>query len=176
MAHCSNSCVFNRQFVPLRGRPDSPYLIVGEAPGAKELQLGQPFVGPAGQLLSRYLVSAGIPEELCAFTNTTCCVDLTRTPAKPTPEDILACRPRLQEEINTSSAKLVIALGATASAELLPGMRITGARGKFRRVRDKVVISSYHPSAVLRGNSQYGELLLKDLITARRYVSGAILG
>lgn len=151
-----------------------PFTIIGEAPGRVELQRNMPFVGPAGQLLNDMLALCGIDRDECYLTNTVCCVDLNRRPPTPTVEEILACHDRLWDEVCGVQSKIIICMGATASSQFFPGMTITAARGKLRSVDisgvQRTVISTYHPSAVLRGNKQYRDLILDDLTMARRYV------
>ncbi len=176
MSACANGiCAYGRQFVGGFGDTGAPFLLIGEAPGYYELQQGRPFVGRAGKKLNEILAAVGIDRETeCSFINTVCCVELTRKPAKPTPEEIISCDTRFWTDISEHDCELIICLGATAASKLFPGVGISEIRGKFRAVvigdRTYTAISTYHPSAILRGRPEYQALVMEDLRRARRYV------
>lgn len=174
MSECRTECVFGRQFVGASGKLDAPLFICAEAPGKQELKWGRPLVGPAGQLLDKLLTQVGIDSKNTYKTNACCCVDMDREIKKPNVEELIACKPRLLDEMAASSSKLILLLGGTSQEQLIPGIRITAARGKFRAVdiggSRKVLLSTYHPSAILRGKDEYRQLVLEDLALAKRFI------
>jgi uracil-DNA glycosylase len=165
---CSGICQYGRQFVGGQGPVPADYLVVGEAPGAVELDTGLPFQGPAGRLLNRLLGLAGIDRENCRVVNAVCCVDLKREIRKPLPDEIEACWPRLQLEVTNCDPKVIILLGNVALTKFFPGMTITQARGKFRSYNGTPVIATYHPAYCLR-NPIGTPLVVADLELAHDY-------
>lgn len=165
------SCPFDRTQVLGRGPVPAPYCLVGEAPGAKEVQQGEPFIGPAGKLLNRILTSAGISRDECYITNTVGCIDLTREIKKPLPAEVDACWPRLEAEIAMVNPQIIICLGNTAQERFFPGLSISRARGKLRMWDNRLVIASYHPARALpHRNPECESLIIEDLIIARKAV------
>lgn len=163
-------CAFDRIFISGAGPLPAPILLIGENPGAREIDTGIPFVGPAGKVLDTCLLSAGIDRAQCRVTNIACCADLKRDIRKPTPGEIEACMPRLLHEITACDPKIIVCLGGTPQGEFLPGLRITGARGKLRAwvhpYTKKVypVLSTYHPSFTLHSPASGAkQLIIEDL-------------
>lgn len=170
-----SKCKYGRTYVASWGRRDSPYLLIAEAPGKVEVQKGRPLIGPAGQTQKNLLASVGIDMDAeCALMNTVCCVNLSRRPPKPTPEEVIACSPRFWEEVAAFEGKIIICLGAVAAERLFPGVKITEIRGKLRAFRlgeiTYVATATYHPSSLLHGRKEYKELILEDLARAKRFV------
>jgi DNA polymerase len=159
------------------GPADARVVLVGEQPGDVEDRKGEPFVGPAGRLLDRALVDAGIDRSQTYVTNAVKHFRFTLTPKRrlhrtPGPEHIAACRPWLDAELALVDAELVVCLGATAAKALLgPSFRITKQRGQLMpfeppgapgaggtlfdeaedgAVHAKWIMATTHPSAVLR--------------------------
>lgn len=145
--------------------------IVGEAPGAVELRLGRPFVGPSGQLLERALAEAGLRREEVHVTNA-CLCDPGGTP-KAT--NYMSCRPRLIEELKTVQPRVVLAVGNIATRTLLRGeKRITQVRGDIIQNQELgvPVVPTYHPAAVLRTPSLWQDFL-RDVKKAANISRGA---
>jgi len=134
--------------VPGDGGMDSGILIVGEAPGAEEDRLGQPFVGRAGKLLNELLESAGVVREEVFITNTVKC----RPPKNRNPNtaELKACRKWLDAQIELISPKLIIILGRVALKELTGKEKIKEFHGKVSEFSGKKYFVTYHPSAGLR--------------------------
>lgn len=170
MSECTGTtCSFGRQCVGGSGKITAPLLVIMEAPGKVELQQGLPAVGPAGKLMDRMLAAANISrQDEVRVINTVQCVEIGRRPPTPTVEEINSCHSRLMADIEQSQAKIILCLGNTASQQLLPELKITPARGKFRKIGDKLVLSSYHPSAVLHGGNSYSDLIQEDMGRVRR--------
>ncbi|MFJ9822462.1 UdgX family uracil-DNA binding protein [Streptomyces sp. NPDC101151] len=119
------------------GDTDAHVLLLGEQPGDEQDRQGRPFVGPAGKVLRRALVDAGIDPERVYVTNAVKHFKFTvaegrkrRIHKAPSLREMTACRPWLVAELRVVSPKIVVALGATAGRALLgPGFRVTEQRG-----------------------------------------------
>ncbi len=132
-------------------------MLVGEQPGDQEDIAGEPFVGPAGQLLRESLREAGIDPAEVYLTNAVKHFKWQprgkrRIHDKPNREEVLACRMWLNEEIETVKPHLIVALGATAAGTLLgSAARVTRDRGKFfESSLAPLVTVTVHPSSILR--------------------------
>src|SRR2546423_13655408 len=154
-------------------------MLVGEQPGDKEDLAGEPFVGPAGQLLDRALSEAGIDREAVYVTNAVKHFKWTprgkrRLHQKPNAAEVAACKPWLLAEIETVRPDLVICLGATAAQSLLgPKFRVTKQRGEIIELPMARVVATVHPSSILRASdaeSREAEfaLFVHDLEVARK--------
>ena len=135
--------------VPGEGSLDAPVLFVGEGPGAEEDRTGRPFVGAAGQYLDKWLASINLDRARCFIANCVKC----RPPQnrEPHPEEIGACLPYLERQIDAVKPRLICCLGRIAAQTLLGTTSSLGAlRGKIHQRKGIPVIVTYHPSAVLR--------------------------
>jgi DNA polymerase len=129
--------------------PGAPVLLVGEAPGAQEDQVGRPFVGRAGQLLDRLLSDAGLDRAKLSVANVVKC----RPPANRTPRraEVARCRGWLEAQIALLDPRLVVTLGGTALGWALgPGHRLADVRGRVHEWQERRLVATYHPSAALR--------------------------
>ena len=139
------------------GRQRSLIMFIGEQPGDKEDLAGRPFVGPAGVLLDQALEEAGIDRAKVYLTNVVKHFKWEprgkrRIHKKPNGEEITACRPWLQAEINVIHPRAIICLGATAAqAVISPKFKVTLQRGQFvaSELADYVT-ATVHPSSILR--------------------------
>ncbi|HEY5893339.1 MAG TPA: uracil-DNA glycosylase [Chthoniobacterales bacterium] len=140
------------------GNPDADLMFVGEAPGAEEDLQGEPFVGPAGQLLTKMILAMGIRREDVYIANI-----VKFRPGmppgqsgnrKPTPDEMAACLPWLEEQIATIQPKVLVALGGTA-LEGLSGkpQSITKSRGSWATYYGIPLMPTFHPSYLLRNQS-----------------------
>jgi uracil-DNA glycosylase len=138
-----------RQAVPGFGPDHSGVMFIGEGPGFEEDQQGRPFVGPAGQLLTKMIQAIDLRREDVYITNVVKC----RPPENRTPleEEIIACRPFLEEEIRRIDPKILVALGSCA-AQTLSGTskKISDLRGHFLDLQGRRFIATYHPAYLLR--------------------------
>ena len=142
------------QAVPGEGSPDTEVFFVGEGPGQREDEQGRPFVGPAGKLLEELLGLVGWRREDVFITNVVKC----RPPGNrdPEPDEIEACRPYLQRQLEALDPALVVTLGRFSLQSFMPGERIGRAHGTTRPVdpstgaRDATALAMYHPAAALR--------------------------
>jgi DNA polymerase len=140
------------------GNIDAQLMFVGEAPGADEDEQGEPFVGRAGQLLTKIILATGLSRADVYIANILKC--RPDTPGQsagnrpPTPEERATCIPYLQEQIDLIKPKAIVALGATAVDGLLgkaPG--ITKLRGQWQTYRSIPLMPTYHPAYLLRNQS-----------------------
>ena len=135
-------------------------MLVGEQPGDQEDLAGEPFVGPAGQLLRASLVEAGLDPAEVYLTNAVKHFKWEprgkrRIHEKPNREEVLACRMWLNEEIEAVKPQMIVALGATAASTLLgSAAKVTRDRGKlFESTLAPMVTLTVHPSSILRAPS-----------------------
>lgn len=130
-------------------------MLVGEEPGDSEDLAGHPFVGPAGKLLHRAMLDAGIAERDAYVTNAVKHFKFVergkrRIHQKPRLVEIRACRPWLEAEIEVIRPQLIVALGATAAQSLLgPKFKLLANRGKIQPGPPRI-LPTIHPSAILR--------------------------
>ena len=146
------------------GNPHSKLILIGEGPGADENLTGKPFVGRAGQLLTKMLQAISINRKDVYITNVVKC----RPPnnRNPQPDEINACLPYLDEQLEIIQPKLLLLLGKVAAESLL---REKKSLGKYREsihfYRDIKTYVTYHPSALLRnpGWKKYAWIDLQKL-------------
>ncbi len=143
------------------GSIEAQLMFIGEAPGADEDEQGEPFVGRAGQLLTRIIQTMGLTRDSVYIGNILKC--RPDTPGqksgnrKPTPEEMQTCIPYLHEQIDLIRPKVIVALGATAVEGLLgKTVGITKLRGNWRTYRGTPLMPTYHPAYLLR-NQALGE-------------------
>ena len=140
--------------VPGEGDPDTEVVFVGEGPGFNEDREGRPFIGRAGDLLVKMLASIGWRREDVFITNVVKC----RPPDNrdPQPDEIAACAPYLQRQLEVLDPAVVVTLGRFSMGTFMPGARISQAHGTVRPVdpatgaRAALVFAMYHPAAALR--------------------------
>ncbi len=140
------------------GNPDADIMFVGEAPGADEDRQGEPFVGRAGQLLTKIIETMGLKRGDVYIANILKC--RPDTPGQqfgnrpPTPDEMKTCLPYLLEQIDIIQPKVLVALGATAVEGLL-GMRssMSRLRGAWHEFNDTPLMITYHPAYLLRSQA-----------------------
>lgn len=135
------------------GNPDADLMFVGEAPGHDEDVQGEPFVGRAGQLLTRIIEAMGFKRSDVYIGNVNKC----RPPNNraPLPDEMDTCRPFLLRQIDIVKPKVLCLLGATAARGLLQSKEsITRLRGQFIRWRGILVMPTFHPAYLLRNPSE----------------------
>lgn len=140
--------------VPGEGSPDTEVVFVGEGPGFNEDRLGRPFVGRAGDLLTKFLATLRWKREEVFITNIVKC----RPPDNrdPEPDEIAACAPYLKRLLEILDPALVVTLGRHSLGRFMPGERISQAHGTVRSVdpetgaRAAMAFALYHPAAALR--------------------------
>src|SRR5437879_8418739 len=150
------------------GNPRADFVCIGEGPGADEDAQGLPFVGRAGQLLTKMLASVEITREEVFITNTVLC----RPPGNrnPEPDELAACAPFLADKLSVIQPKVILSLGNVATQALLRTKEAIGKlRGRIHPFGDAVLIPTFHP-ALLRRNPgpEYKRMAWEDLKLARR--------
>ncbi len=150
------------------GDPAADLMFVGEGPGAEEDRQGLPFVGRSGKLLDELLAQeVGLPREAVYIANVVKC----RPPENrdPEPEEIAACRPYLQRQVELVAPRVLVTLGNFATKLLLDTKDgITKLRGRRYAWGDGVVlVPTYHPAALLRGGTERVAETRADLVRAK---------
>ena len=133
--------------MPGEGPDDAEVIFVGEAPGFHEDQQGRPFVGAAGEFLEELLGSIGLTREDVFITNVIKC----RPPGNrdPLPQEICACQPYLDRQIELIQPTVVVTLGRFSMARAFPKARISRVHGQPRKIDGIVYYPMYHPAAAL---------------------------
>lgn len=149
------------------GAPHAGVMFVGEAPGAEEDRLGQPFVGRSGQLLDRLIAEEmGMARDDCYIANVVKC----RPPSNrnPVPVEITACRPFLDAQVEAIEPKVVVTLGNFAAQTLLGTTDgVTKLRGRTYPFRGRVLVPTFHPAYALRGGGEPLAAMRADFVRAK---------
>lgn len=162
LAHGRHNIVFGQ------GNPNASLMFVGEAPGAEEDRQGLAFVGRAGQLLTRIIESIGLSREDVYICNVTKCQPPENR--NPEPDEIMACQPFLERQIEVICPSVIVGLGKFAGQWLLktaePISRIRGRVGEYKGIK---VVPTYHPAFLLRNPGAKKEVwedmkLVRDLL------------
>jgi uracil-DNA glycosylase family 4 len=140
------------------GNPNAELMFVGEAPGADEDARGEPFVGKAGQLLTKIIQAMGYERGDIYIANVLKCrPDMPADSSgnrRPTPSEMATCLPYLAEQIDLIRPKVLVALGAVAMEGLLGDQRpMRDLRGNWHSFRDIPLMATYHPAYLLRNQS-----------------------
>ena len=140
------------------GNIDAKLMFIGEAPGADEDKQGEPFVGKAGQLLTKIIEATGLSRDSVYIANILKCrpdtPGQTAGNRKPTPQEMQTCIPYLHEQIDLIQPTVIVALGATAVEGLLGKTAgITRLRGNWQTYRGIPLMPTYHPAYLLRNQA-----------------------
>jgi uracil-DNA glycosylase family protein len=157
-------------------------LIVGEQPGNSEDLEGAPFVGPAGRMLDRALLEAGIDREAVYVTNVVKHFKWRRAPSgkrrihqKPDRAEVEACRPWLVAEVARIRPELIVCLGATAAQALLGrAFRVTRDHGQVFESDLGPAVATIHPSAILRAPDDVRDEAYAGFVEDLRAVAAAV--
>jgi DNA polymerase len=152
------------------GNPDADLMFVGEAPGADEDVQGIPFVGRAGQLLTKIIEAIDLKREDVYIANVIKC----RPPGNrnPEPDEVEQCEPFLFRQIATIKPKVIVALGKFAAQSLLKTTEpITRIRGREYKYREAILMPTYHPAYLLRNPSSKREVW-EDMKRVRVLLTG----
>jgi len=152
------------------GDPDAGLMFVGEGPGADEDRRGEPFVGRAGQLLTRLIEGIGLTRDDVYIANVVKC----RPPGNrdPQPQEIAECRPYLDAQLGFVAPRVVVTLGNFATKLLLDTkVGITRLRGQEHPYGDAVLVPTLHPAAVLRGGGVALAQTRADFVVAKRVLA-----
>ena len=156
---CKSLVATRTQVVVGVGTVEADLMFIGEAPGQDEDREGEPFVGAAGQLLTKLIQATGLNRDTVYIANILKC--RPDTPGrisgnrKPRPEEMATCFPWVKRQIEIIRPKVIVAVGGTAVEGLLGTMPtgITRLRGKWQSYRGVPVMPTFHPSYVLRNQS-----------------------
>ena len=150
------------------GNPAAELVVIGEGPGADEDAQGKPFVGRAGQLLTKMLESVQLTRDEVFITNAVKC----RPPGNRNPEadELGACRPFLEAQLGAIQPKVVLSLGSVATQALLQTKEPIGKlRGRLHPFGDAVLVPTFHPAFLLRNpGPEYRRMAWDDLKLAKR--------
>jgi uracil-DNA glycosylase len=157
-AKCPHLASSRRTVVFGVGSIDAQLMFVGEAPGADEDEQGEPFVGKAGQLLTKIIQAMGLQRADVYIGNILKCRPDTPGQSagnrKPTSEEMATCIPYLHEQIDLIRPRVIVALGATAVDGLLgKTIGITKLRGTWKTYRGTPLMPTYHPAYLLRNQA-----------------------
>jgi uracil-DNA glycosylase len=154
------------------GDENADWMLIGEAPGAEEDRLGDPFVGQAGKLLDNMLAAIDLSRRRNVYiANVLKC----RPPGNrnPTPEEVARCSPHLLQQIELIKPKLILAMGRFAAQTLLgTGASIASLRGRVHHYAGVPLIVTYHPAYLLRTLEDKAKAW-EDLVFAKKIMSGA---
>ena len=151
------------------GNPNAGLIVIGEGPGADEDAQGLPFVGRAGQLLTKMLESVKLDRERdCYIANVVKC--RPERNRNPEPDEVAACNPFLMAQIDTIRPAVILALGNFAAQTLLGTKEgITKLRGRVYPYREIALVPTFHPAFLLRNpGPEYRRMAYDDLKMARR--------
>ena len=154
---CKLHTLGRRQVVFGVGNPDAALMFVGEAPGADEDIQGEPFVGRAGQLLTKIIEAIGMRRDDVYIANVIKC----RPPGNrnPEPDEVEQCEPFLFRQIDSIKPTVIVALGKFAAQSLLRTTEpITRIRGREYKYRDAILMPTYHPAYLLRNPASKREV------------------
>jgi len=138
--------------VPGEGDPNADLMFVGEGPGRDEDQQGKPFVGRAGQLLTKIIKAMNYERRDVHITNVVKC----RPPnnREPNPGEIEACQAYLLEQIESISPRVIVTLGNVAAHFFIPTRSgVTALRGSFYPFNDILIMPTFHPSYLVRNQA-----------------------
>jgi uracil-DNA glycosylase family 4 len=155
---CAHLAASRKNVVFGVGNIDADLMFVGEAPGADEDAQGEPFVGAAGQLLTKIITATGLKRSDVYIANILKCRPDTPGQSsgnrKPTPEEMQTCIPFLHEQIDLIQPKVIVALGATAVEGLLgKTIGIMKLRGNWQTYRGTPLMPTFHPAYLLRNQA-----------------------
>ena len=133
--------------VPGEGPEDADIMFIGEGPGFHEDRQGRPFVGAAGNYLNELLEKIELSRDQVYITNVVKC----RPPGNrdPQPEEIEACRPYLDTQIENIRPRLIVTLGRFSMQRYFPGASISRIHGQPKRVGNVIYYPMFHPAAAL---------------------------
>jgi len=155
-------CEFRTNIVFGEGDPNAKLMFIGEGPGQEEDQTGRPFVGRAGQLLTKIIEAMGLKREDVYIANIVKC----RPPANRTPleDEIVSCAPYLMQQIKVIKPKIIISLGSPATCTMLnEKIKISAIRGTFYDWKDGIkLLPTFHPAYLLR-NPNDKKLVWEDV-------------
>jgi uracil-DNA glycosylase family 4 len=167
---CKLHTLGRKQVVFGAGNPNADLMFVGEAPGADEDEQGVPFIGRAGQLLTKIIEAIGLTRDDVYIANVIKC----RPPGNrnPEPDEIAECEPFLLRQIETIKPKVIVALGTFAAHTLLrTDAPISKLRGQFHEYHGAQLLPTFHPAYLLRSPEKKRDVW-DDMKKVRAVLSG----
>lgn len=148
------------QAVPGAGSSTAAVMFIGEGPGKNEDEQGLPFIGRAGKLLDSLLAKVPLQREDVYITNVVKC----RPPGNrdPEPDEVAACLPYLQAQIELIDPRVIVTLGRHSMLRFYPQGKISNDHGRIINIGKRVLLPVYHPAAALR-NPRLNETLERDM-------------
>ena len=170
MAAC-HKCVLSQgrtHVVPGEGPANADIMFIGEGPGFHEDRQGRPFVGAAGNYLNELLEKIGLKREDVYITNVIKC----RPPGNrdPQPDEIQACKPYLDRQIDLIHPRLVVTLGRFSMQRYFPNASISRIHGKPKRVGSVIYYPMFHPAAALH-QPRWRPLVEEDILEIPRLLA-----
>jgi DNA polymerase len=155
--------------VPGEGPPGADIMLVGEGPGFNEDKQGRPFVGAAGRFLEELLAIAGLKRTDVYITN----VVKHRPPNNrdPLPDELTACRPYLDRQIQLIDPQLIVTLGRHSLGTFFPGTMISKVHGVVREKDGRYIFPMYHPAAALH-QDRLRQTLTDDMARLAEFIHG----
>jgi uracil-DNA glycosylase len=167
---CKLHTLGRKQIVFGVGNPNADLMFVGEAPGADEDIQGEPFVGRAGQLLTKIIEAIGMTRQDVYIANLIKC----RPPGNrnPEPDEVVQCEQFMVRQVDTIKPRVIVALGKFAAQALLKtNDPITRLRGREYKYRDAILMPTYHPAYLLRTPSAKRDVW-EDMKRVREILGG----
>jgi uracil-DNA glycosylase family 4 len=164
-------CKTRQKVVFGSGDPDADLMFIGEGPGAEEDRQGLPFVGRAGELLTKIIQAIGLERDDVYIANIVKC----RPPGNrdPQPDEVAACRRYLEQQIDLIGPKVIVLLGRVAAQTLLGNdLTLAKMRDQWHRVRGVEARVTYHPAALLR-NASFKRPTWEDMQVVRDRLAAA---
>ena len=173
VAHCTKCDLYRSAThgVPGEGPSDADIMLVGEGPGFNEDKQGRPFVGAAGRFLEELLGVAGLKRSDVFITN----VVKHRPPDNrdPLPDELLACRPYLERQIEIINPRVIVTLGRFSLGTFFPGTMISKMHGQFQEKGGRFFFPMYHPAAALH-QEKLRQTLLDDMSKLAEFIGGPL--
>lgn len=181
VSSCTECPLWDRHNGPVPGEVPThrPLLcVVGEAPGLAEDRKRTPLIGKAGKLLRKALADQGFPLEEVAFINTVSCLPCDEgrhhnRPRQPNKSETSSCRRNLFDQLEAIGAPYVLLCGIHALHSFRPDLKLNRHHGKLYVWQAQfLVLSTYHPASVTRGNRESKDAFYDDIATLRQLVKG----
>jgi len=173
VAHCTRCDLYRSAThgVPGEGPSNADIMLVGEGPGFNEDKQGRPFVGPAGRFLEELLGVAGLTRSDVFITN----VVKHRPPNNrdPLPDELLACRPYLERQIEVIDPRVIVTLGRFSLGTFFPGSMISKMHGQIQEKAGRYFFPMYHPAAALH-QDRLRQTLLDDMKKLAEFIQGPL--
>jgi uracil-DNA glycosylase len=173
VAHCIRCDLYRSAThgVPGEGPSDADIMLVGEGPGFNEDKQGRPFVGAAGRFLEELLGVAGLTRSDVFITN----VVKHRPPNNrdPLPDELLACRPYLERQIEIIDPRVIVTLGRFSLGTFFPGSMISKMHGQIQELSGRYFFPMYHPAAALH-QDRLRQTLLDDMKKLAEFIQGPL--